>query len=157
MPWSLYPKCDLLPFFVQITSLLLLFLLHFSRGLSTFGCPRSEWVKVAFWIIPSFIFKPSQLSWLCNYLNIYLYLQLSMILFLNNQTVILSGMYSGKSEKKTILANENILFWIIPLNILFWIIPLYLEPCHENTLLLAARYFHGTETLISFIFTVKTK
>jgi hypothetical protein len=87
-------------------STILLVFASFSRGLSAFTCHESEWIKVESWIIPFLFSKTRPSSWLCNFPSISSSLQLLIIFILNNQTVLLSVIYSGKPRnflKKIIL------------------------------------------------------
>jgi len=54
---SLYQSMSWYHFYVQVPFLLLLFIASFSRGLSTFAFPGSEWGKMASRIISFFIFQ----------------------------------------------------------------------------------------------------
>ena len=75
-----------------IQSLIILFVPHFLEVYLLLHV-ESEGIKVESWIIP-FLFSKTRLSgWLCNFPSISSSLQLLIILILNNQTVVLFGMY----------------------------------------------------------------
>ena len=86
-------------FFSQFLSLIYPRFTSFSRGLSFFVWHRSKWIKVASRIISFFYFQTKVLSCHYNYSTICFrcnHLESLIFLFMDDQTVIFSGMYSRK-------------------------------------------------------------